>query len=146
LLVKDLAHTMRAVCGGCQELNFTQTPLLIAIPGKQAAGQENGRNERGGCRQGYATALSPYPAAEAFHVANRSGVDRLISEMPSQVIRQLGCRGVASVWLFFEAFEADGFEVLRQSRIEQARRNRFLLDDLSERIEGSGRLKGRAAG
>ena len=89
-------------------------------------------------------ALAPLPGP--FPGRRRPGVDRLAVEEAAQVVGQLRGAGVAPGGLLFQALQADRLQVVRDARLELARRHRLLLDDLADGVDRVAGLERRPAG
>src|SRR5438445_13389600 len=57
-------------------------------------------------------------------------VDWYDAQGPAEVVSELLRGLVAAGWSFLQAFEADGFQTVRTTRIESARRERLFVHDL----------------
>ncbi len=84
---------------------------------------------------------APFP--RALPDGCRSSVNRVAVDESAQVVRQFG-RGVeTSCRVFLQTLQADCFEVVGNPRLQLTRRNRLLLDDLTDRVDRIARLERR---
>ena len=57
-------------------------------------------------------------------------VDWFGAQEPAELVSELLRGLVAAGWFFLQTFEADGFQIVRNTRIESARRERLFVQDL----------------
>ena len=84
---------------------------------------------------------SPFP--ETLGDGNRSCQNWLSCQPVVQVGGKFLSRGISSAWILLEAFQANRLEVWINARIDRPRCLRFLLDDLSQCLDGGFGLEGR---
>jgi hypothetical protein len=73
------------------------------------------------------------PAHGPFWRADRSCLGRFAAQKASEFIRELLRRGIATRWLLFEALQADGLQIARQSGHEHPGRNSFRVQHRVQR-------------
>ena len=88
-------------------------------------------------------AFAPFPGT--LPGRRRPGVNRVAVDEPAQVVRQLGGGGKPPCGVLLQAFQANRLQVMRNARLELARRDRLLLDDLADRVDRIARLERRTA-
>ena len=67
-------------------------------------------------------------------MANGAGLNRFVAQEAVEVFHQRLRRRIAAGRLFLQTFQAEGFQVGRHARIEQARRKRLLVHYILQRI------------
>ena len=97
-------------------------------------------------QRGQDAGMSPSPAHRLADRARRPGLDRLAFEKTIQFLGQRPGRGIPSRRRFFEALQADRFEIGRNVRFQPARGGRFGLHHVTQRGQRRGPAERRPAG
>ena len=84
------------------------------------------------CHDGLA-ALGPFPGA--FPCRCRPGANGVAIDEPTQIIRKIAGGGKAAGRVLLQAFQANCLQVSWNARLELARGNGFLLDNLTDRVD-----------
>ena len=110
---------------------------LLGVVPQQCGEDEQTRQQCGahpeqGGRRG--TAASPFQGPLA--PAGRPGKDRLLGKIAFQVLRQGQGAGIALRRGLFEAFQADGFQVAWDARVQRPWVVRLPVENLQDRVEG----------
>ena len=108
-------------------------------------GREQQQHVAPGAELAHVLAAAQRPPQVLEHV-HRAGADRLAVEEAAQVVGQRLGALVAVGRVFFQALQADGFQVAIDVRVEQARRGRVALQHLHHGVHRRLGLEGRPAG
>jgi hypothetical protein len=87
--------------------------------------------------------LPPGPFLQPFQDPCRPGADRLAQAEAVQIVGQIHGAAIATGWFLLEAFQADRFQVARQTRLESARRHRLLSAYLLQGLQDACGPEGR---
>ena len=90
--------------------------------------------------------IATTPTPQTLRCSHRTGHDRDAVQVAVQVLGQRRAGMVTTRWLFLQAFDADRFQIAIDCRVQLAWRNRFLIEDLSDRFRDVRCLKRRATG
>ena len=71
----------------------------------------------------------------------RPGVNRVAVHEAAQVVRQIRGAGKSPRGVLLQTFQANRLQVMRNARLELARRYRLLLDDLADRVDRIARFE-----
>ena len=124
---------------------FAKHPLPGGNPHGRDGGDDCHRAEQDECCRGQtryhrvATAPAPQPGGWA----NRPRQNRPVAQEPAQLFRQLLGAGVAFGRLLLQAFQNNGLQIPRRTRVQRSRQDRLHSHHLPQSLEGRVRLKWR---
>src|SRR6266542_3068935 len=122
------------------------SPATLDVQGRNRRTYGHDKKERrchpeGASKSGFASA----PATRALRLCYGAGVDWFVVQKALKVVGEFFRSLVTARRLFLQAFQADGFQILRHRWLNQSRRGRLVLGDLQERALERFSQKWRAA-
>src|ERR1051326_5817508 len=112
-----------------------------------ANARNTGRKRREkGCCHGCGSRMTAAPAPKPLGASDRPGRNRLVTQKTAKLLRQLRGGAVTTSRFLFETLQAYGLEIIRDTRAEARRGNRFQFFDLANQFMNRFALERRPAG